>query len=36
VSAAGIFPLVGVGVIILLFIGMVIGKRSAQRRRGER
>ncbi len=35
-SATGIFPLVGVGVIVLLFIGMVIGKRRAQRMRGER
>jgi Mg2+/citrate symporter len=35
-SATGIFPLVGVGVIIVLFVAMVIGKRRAQRMRRER
>ena len=35
-TAAGIIPIVGVVVILVLFVAMVIGKRRAQRARGER
>jgi len=36
VSAAGIIPIVVVAMILVLFVAMVIGKRRAQRARGER
>jgi hypothetical protein len=35
-SAAGLIPVVSIGVILIVFVGMVIGKRRAQRSRGER
>lgn len=35
-TAAGIIPLAGVVLILVLFVGMVFGKRRAQRARGER
>jgi hypothetical protein len=36
VTAAGLLPVVGLTVIVILFVVMVVAKRRAQRSRGER